>query len=85
MPISCAALGATEGLVEPTWVSLALIIFSLISRPLTMFYSRVREQLWTNDGRYKTPSPGQEYPADLAVSVTPPLHVCLILTSSFPS
>ena len=28
-----------------------------------------RDQLWTNDGMYKTAEPGQEYPSDLAVRV----------------
>jgi hypothetical protein len=26
-----------------------------------------RDQLWTNDGRYKSPEPGTEYPSELAV------------------
>ena len=28
-----------------------------------------RDQLWTNDGQYKIPEPGTEFPPDLAVSV----------------
>ncbi|KAI0070646.1 hypothetical protein K474DRAFT_1713158 [Panus rudis PR-1116 ss-1] len=30
------------------------------------WYNRRGDQLWTNDGRYKAPEPGQEYPPDLA-------------------
>ncbi|KAF7797365.1 hypothetical protein EIP86_008560 [Pleurotus ostreatoroseus] len=29
------------------------------------WYNRRGDQLWTNDGRYKSPEPGQEYPPDL--------------------
>ncbi len=34
-----------------------------------VFLVFVREQLWTNDGQFKLPEPGQEYPPDLAVSI----------------
>lgn len=30
------------------------------------WFNRRGDQLWTNDGRYKSPEPGQEYPPDLA-------------------
>lgn len=35
---------------------------------LTRCFAR-RDQLWTNDGQYKIPEPGTEFPPDLAVSV----------------
>ena len=35
-----------------------------------------RDQLWTNDGQYKVPEPGQEYPLDLAVRIC--RYVCAV-------
>lgn len=37
-------------------------------RQLSSHVVRSRDQLWTNDGQYKVPAPGQEFPLDLAVS-----------------
>ena len=45
------------------------------------------DQLWTNDGRFKPPEPGREYPPDLVVRIAPDScfqHLTDVLSQGYP-
>jgi hypothetical protein len=52
-----------EGVVQSSGVSFSFAFYYPNVRLISTFISS--DQLWTNNGHYKPPAPGQEYPIDL--------------------